>query len=1151
VAHSSLRAYRAVPALALVLIAVSVAEAQQQAATSRAPLRTSSTAPDGRTPSRLAIPAPTRALDSLTLSQFRWREIGPYRGGRSVAVAGSVARPNEYYMGTTGGGVFKTLDGGHSWGPVTDRYFGGTIGAIEVAASNPDIVYVGGGEYPIRGNVAHGDGVWKTMNGGRTWEFMGLGETRHISDVVVHPTNPDLVYVAALGHVFAPNPERGVYRSRDGGRTWQRILFVNDSTGAVDLVMDPGNPNVLYAGFWQAGRRPWILISGGAGSGIHKTTDGGDSWTNITRNPGLPQTGVIGNIGLSVSGGNSNRVYAIIEHDSGGVFRSDDAGATWARTNSDRALRQRAWYYTRIHADTKNPDAVYVNNVAFHKSTDGGRTFRPVRIPHADSHDLWIAPDNANRMIEANDGGANVTLDGGRTWTEQDYATAQFYHVITTNHFPYHVCGAQQDNSTLCGPSRTPGGAISMADWKEAGGGESGHIAPRWDDPDVVYAGSYGGFLTRKDMRTGLTRNVNPWPENPMGHSARDLRYRFQWTFPIVTSRHTPNVVYAASNVVHKSANGGQSWTVISPDLTHADPATMGPSGGPITRDQTSVEYYATVFAVAESPITGNVLWAGSDDGRVHVSRDAGATWVDVTPRDMQKFTRVSSIEASRFAGGGVYVAANRYQLDDFRPYLWKTADFGRTWTRIDNGIAATEFTRVLREDEERPGLLYAGTERGVWVSLNDGRSWQRFQLNLPPVPIHDLAVKEGDLVAGTHGRSFWILDNLSVLRQATDAALAGESHLFKPRDVHRVSWGGGRGAPQQQPAAAPPGTAPVRPVGANPPSGVVVQYWLRSPNQEVTLEFLDARGQLVRSFTSRLDSAAYADSVSREQRRRSREDSLRGAGLSQDSIQKLTRVSPDAPGAVTTDDDAPRTPPVPRAPNRAGVNSFVWNMRYPDASTFRGLIMWAASTQGPLAPPGDYSVRLLVNGRPVSTQAFRLVKDPRARNVTATELAEQFNFLMRIRDRVSEAHDAVKTIRYVRHEVEDRERRLSGMHERAVRSLAAPFLAELASVEDSIYQTRNRSNQDPLNYPIRLNNKIAALMGVVGSSDNRPTAQSYEVFNRLSAQLDRELGRMRRAMDATLPRINDQLRDARLPEIVPRAVEIGPAQIAAGDGSF
>jgi photosystem II stability/assembly factor-like uncharacterized protein len=1144
VSYPSFLAQRVLLALTL-LAAPSWLDAQQRTSPSPAARRP----PPANLPANL--PAPTRALDSLTLSQLRWREIGPYRGGRSVAVAGSVARPNEYYMGTTGGGVFKTLDGGHSWGPVTDRYFGGTIGAVEVAASNPDIVYVGGGEYPIRGNVAHGDGVWKTMNGGRTWELMGLGDTRHISDIVVHPTNPDLVYVAALGHVFAPNAERGVYRSRDGGRTWQRILFVNDSTGVVDLVMDPGNPNVLYAGFWQAGRRPWILISGGPGSAIFKTADGGDTWSNITRNPGLPQTGLVGNIGLSVSGANSNRVYAIIEHDSGGVFRSDDAGATWTRTNTDRALRQRAWYYMKIHADSKNPDVVYVNNVSFQKSTDGGRTFRPVRAPHGDSHDFWIAPDNPNRMVEANDGGANVSTDGGRTWTEQDYATAQFYHVITTNHFPYQVCGAQQDNSTLCGPSRASSGAIGIGDWKDAGGGESGYIAARWDDPEIVYAGSYGGLLTRKDLRTGIERNVNPWPDNPMGHSARDLRYRFQWTFPIVTSRHMPNVLYAGSNVVHKSTNGGQSWTVISPDLTYADPPTLGPSGGPITRDQTSVEYYATVFALGESPITASVLWAGSDDGRVHVSRDGGATWTDVTPRDMQKFTRVSSVEPSRFNAGGAYVAANRYQLDDFRPYLWKTSDYGRTWTRIDNGITATEFTRVVREDEERPGLLYAGTERGVWVSLNDGRTWQRLQLNLPPVPIHDLAVKEGDLVAATHGRSFWILDNLSVLRQVTEAALQGDTHLFKPRDAYRVSWGGafggGRGAAQQGGPPPPPGTAPVRPVGTNPPSGAVVQYWLRSPNQEVTLEFLDGQGRLVRSFSSRLDSTAYADSVRREQRRRSREDSLRSAGLSQDSIQKLTRVSTDAPSPVTTDDDTPRTPPVPRAPNRAGVNNFVWNMRYPDASSFQGLIMWAGSTQGPVAPPGSYQVRLLVNGRPAATQTFRLVRDPRARDVTTADLTEQFNFLTRIRNRVSEANDVVKTIRYVRQELTDRQRRLSGADAEGLRALSTPFLAELASVEDSIYQTRNRSGQDPLNYPIRLNNKIAALMGVVSGSDNRPTAQSYEVFNRLSAQLDRELGRMRGAMGAGLAQINQRLRAAGQPEIVPRAVDVGAGTIAAG----
>ena len=1138
----------------LVAAAIALVGASHDLSSQQAP---SSGRPGARGAARPApVAPPTRALDSVHLAALRWREIGPYRGGRSVAVAGSVQRPREYYMGTTGGGVFKTNDGGESWGPVTDRYFGGTIGAVEVAPSNPDIVYVGGGEYPIRGNVAHGDGLWKTTDGARTWTYMGLRETRHIADVVVHPTNPDIVWVGALGHVYGPNPERGVFKSTDGGRTWRRTLFRGDSAGVVDLVLDPGNPEVMYAAVWHAYRTPWLLVSGGTRSGIFKSIDGGETWADITRARGLPQAGLIGNVGLSVSGANSNRVYAIIEHDSGGVFRSDDAGHSWTRTNDDRALRQRAWYYTKIHADPKNADVVYVNNVGFHRSADGGKTFRAIRIPHSDSHDLWIAPDDPARMIEANDGGANVSTDTARTWTAQDYATAQFYNVVTTNHFPYQVCGAQQDNSTLCGPSR---GSLQITDWKDAGGGESGHLAPRHDQPDIVYGGSYGGHLTRKDMRTGLTRNIHAWPDNPMGHSAGDLRYRFQWTFPIITSRHAPAAVYIGSQHVHKSVDGGRSWRVISPDLSYADPRTLGPSGGPITRDQTSVEYYATVFAITESPRVRGELWAGTDDGRVHVTRNDGTTWRDVTPRDMQRFTRVSTIDVSPHAPGTAYVAGNRYQLDDFRPYLWKTTDYGQSWTRIDAGIDTTEFTRVLRVDDVRPGLLYAGTERGAWFSLDDGRRWQRLQNGLPPVPVHDLEVKDGDLVAATHGRSFYILDDVSVLRQLSDAVLATPAHLFDPRDAHRVSFGGGRGgggggggAGMQGGRTPPPGTAPANPSGQNPPGGAVVQYFLARAGQEVTLEFRDARGALVRSFTSRQDSTVAADSVRAEQRRQSRLDSLRAAGISDDSARALVRRTPDAPGAVTgdEDDDGPRrTPPPPRAPNRHGVNQFAWNMRYPDASTFRGMILWSGSTAGPVAPPGVYSVRLLVDGQPVGTESFRILRDPRATAVTDADLVAQFTMLRRIQGRLDEANDAVKTIRYVRHQLADRESRLTGDARARFLTIAAPMRARMADVEDSIYQTRNRSGQDPLNYPIRLNNRIAALMGVVASGDGRPTQQAGEVFTLLGRRLDAELARLRSALQP-LADVNLLLRQATLEPIEAKAVEPPPEENTAVPGT-
>jgi photosystem II stability/assembly factor-like uncharacterized protein len=1045
----------------------------------------------------LALAAPAIAAaqsDSLQLGRLRWREIGPYRGGRSVAVAGNPSRPSEFWLGTTGGGVFKSVTAGESWAPVSDKYFGGTIGAIAVAPSAPDVVYVGGGEYPIRGNVSHGDGVWKTMDGGKTWAFMGLAETRQIADIVVNPTNPDLVYVGALGHVWAPNPERGVYRSKDGGKTWEKILFRNDSTGVVDLVMDPHDPNVLYAGLWQAGRTPWLLSSGGAGSGMFKTTDGGDHWIELTRKPGLPE-GIWGNIGITVSGANSNRLWANIEADSGGVFRSDDGGNTWQRTNNDRSLRQRAWYYTKIHADPKDTNVVYVNNVSFQKSVDGGKTFRPVRgTHHGDSHDLWIDPRDPNRMIEGDDGGGEVSTDGGKTWSDEDFATAQFYHVIATTHFPYHVCGAQQDNSTLCGPSR---GSLDISDWVEAGGGESGWIASRSDDPDIVYAGSYGNLLTRKDLRTGITVNVNPWPDNPMGHPAKDPKYRFQWTFPIIASKHNPNVVYAGSNVVHKTTNGGKSWTVISPDLTYHDPATLGNSGGPITKDQTSVEYYATVFVIEESPVTASTIWTGSDDGKVFITRNGGVKWTDVTPTDMPKFTRVSSIDASKFGACIAYVAANRFQLDDDRPYLWKTSDCGAHWTRIDAGITTTEFTRVVREDPAARGLLVAGTERGVWYSKDDGAHWRSLRLNLPIVPVHDLVFKDGDIVVATHGRGFYIMDDISTLEQMSDAVARSAAHLFRPRDQYRLAssggfGGGGRGAATAQ--AITPENAPVHPAGQNPPSGVVVQYWLGSGGESVSLAFLDASGKLIREYTSKADTTTHPAGPSEEE----------GFG----------------PPAAPT-----------RVANKRGVNAFVWNMRYPDASSFPGMILWAANVVGPLVPPGSYKVRLTVNGSPVSTEPFKVLPDPRVK-ATLAEWQEQAHLALQIRDRFSEANEAVKDIRRVKSELADREPKVPAAQQAAFKSLSASFGAAISEVEDSLYQTRNRSGQDPLNYPIRLNNRIGALLGVVQSADGRPTDQSYAVFKVLSTELSTQMSKLRQLMTTDLPKLNAILRAAGLAEI-------------------
>jgi photosystem II stability/assembly factor-like uncharacterized protein len=1069
----------------------------------------------------LPVPAAAQAgsLDTLAFGALTWRSLGPQRGGRSVAVAGSMARPNEYYMGTTGGGVFKTTDGGETWTPVSDRFFGGTIGAIAVAESSPDVVYVGGGEFPIRGNVSHGDGIYKSTDGGKTWAYMGLVETRQISKIRVHPRNPDIVYLAALGPVFGPSPARGVFKSIDGGKTWEKILFRNDSTGVVDLVMDPRDPSTLYAGLWQAGRTPWQLISGGAGSGLFKTTDAGRTWTEITRNPGLPK-GVIGNVGIAVSPANSKRLFAIVEAEDGGVFRSDDAGASWIKVNEERKLRQRAWYYSRIIADPRDENGVYVLNVQFWKSTDGGKTFpQPFRTGHGDYHDLWVAQNDPMRMIVANDGGGEVSTSGGRSWTDQDYPTAQFYHVTTTNHFPYHVCGAQQDNSTVCLPSKSVFGS-HLSDFYDAGGGESGYIAVRPDNPDIMFAGSYGGLLTRKDVRTGIERDVNPWPLNPMGHSAEDAKYRFQWTFPIVISPHDPNMMYVGSSVVFKSTDEGASWTAISPDLTRNDPRTLGASGGPITKDQTSVEYYATVFTIAESPIEKGVIWAGSDDGLVHVTRDAGASWTNVTPKGLPEWMRVSIIEASYHAKGTAYLAGNRYQLNDMAPYLYRTTDYGATWTRITDGINPGEFTRVIREDPVRPGLLYAGTERGVWVSFDDGGHWQRMQRNLPPVPVHDLAVKEGDLVAATHGRGFYVLDDLSALRQLSAEAMAKDFHLFQPRETFRIapvfSFRGGGGGGWE---------------------GAVVQYWLKKGGQKVTLEFLDAKGQVLRSFSSDQDSVARADSLTKVEamaRLRSVQsqvaDSLGAVGVMPAAVPRPALDSTSRP-------EGWRYSPPPRVANKAGMNRFAWNLRMPDAVGFSGMIMWAGGMFGPMIPSGTYAVRLSL-GDKSETQSFTVLKDPRS-GASQADIEEQYALLIQVRDKTSEANNAVRTIRNIKAQLVDRQAKVPAGRRAALDRMAASIVTQLSAVEEEIYQVRNRSGQDPLNFPIKLNNQIAALAGVVGGSESKPTRQSYEVFKVLSEALAIQTGKLAGLIDNGLPGVNRELERLGQAVIVPSTAEL------------
>ena len=1001
-----------------------------------------------------AAQAPAGGVEESLLAGLRWRSIGPARGGRSQAVAGSTARPLEYYFGATGGGVWKTTDGGANWRAVSDRFFrSSSVGAIAVSESNPDVVYVGMGETQLRGNIIQGDGVYKTTDGGRTWNHVGLEKTRAIGRIRIHPTNPEIVYVAALGEPYGPTPDRGVYRSSDGGKNWERVLFRDEKTGAVDLVMDPKAPDTLYAGLWEVFRTPHSLSSGGPGSGLFKTTDGGKTWTEITKNPGLPKP-LWGKIGVSVSGADSNRLYALIEAQDGGLFVSDDAGASWKMANDNRNIRQRAFYYTRVYADPQAKDTVYLLNVAFYRSTDGGKTLRTVAVPHSDNHDLWIAPNDPQRMVQANDGGANVTTNGGQNWTEQDFPTAQFYNVFTTAHVPYHVCGAQQDNSTACMPST--GGELYAV-----GGGESGYIAPDPEDTDVFYAGSYGGLLTRINRRTGERRNINIWPDNPMGHSSIDITERFQWTFPIVIAPTNPNVLYATSQHVWKTTNEGQTWTKISPDLTRHDPSTLGPSGGPVTLDQTGVETYATVFTLAPSAVDGNIIWAGSDDGLVHVTRDGGKKWANVTPKDLPEFTRISLIEASPHAPGTAYVAGNRYQRADLAPYVYRTSDYGQTWTKIVSGIPAHDFARAIREDKKRKGLLFLGTENGIYVSFSDGAQWQSLRLDLPVTPVHGIEIKGDDLVIGTHGRSFYIMENIAVMRQVSGTTANEALVLFDPADA-------------------------VRSVSR----GVTIDYFLKQPSDKVTLEILDAKGTVIRTYSSG------------------------------DAAPPAAR-----PGEEGEEGGARFPVAGPRVANAKGMNRFTWDMRYPNGRDFPGMIFWSASTRGPAAPPGRYQVRLTAGGA-TKLQDFEIKRNAAIKTVSDADLQAQFALAMQISERVSQANGAVIRIRDLKQQITERVGKSQGD---AIKAAGEALAGKLTDVEGEIYQHRLRSGQDPLNYPIRLNNKLAALQGVVESGDYRPTDQSYTVFKELSARLDKELARLEAIVKTDLAAFNAALSGAGL----------------------
>ncbi|MBM4060594.1 MAG: glycosyl hydrolase [Planctomycetes bacterium] len=1009
-------------------------------------------------------PDPPGPVPDVLLDTLDWRLVGPFRGGRVAAVTGVRGDRDTYWFGGTGGGVWQSTDGGQTWHNRSDGTFGGSIGAVAVAPSDPRVVYVGTGEKTWRGNVSSGDGLWKSTDGGGSWEFCGLPDSRHVSRVRIHPRDPDLVYVAVMGHVSGPNEERGVFRSKDGGKHWERVLFVDEHAGAVDLCLLPDDPNTLYATTWRAIRRPWTFESGGEGSGLWKSTDGGDTWAPLHGKPGMPG-GVLGISGIAAAPSRPQRVYALIEAEQGGLFCSDDGGATWTKHNDERSLRQRAWYYTRLYVDPKDGDTVYVLNVSFHKSTDGGRTFTTIPVPHGDNHDLWIDPDDPLRWVEGNDGGACVTTDGGKTWTSlYNQPTAQFYRVITDTAAPYRIYGGQQDNSTVRVRHRSRGDGIGREDWEATAGGESGWLAPKPGDPEIVFGGSYGGYLQRLDHRLGLSRVVSVWPDNPLGAGVGEQRYRFQWNFPLQFSRHTPGVLYAAAQVLFSSTDEGGSWTEISGDLTRNDPGKLGPSGGPITKDNTGVEYYGTIFALDEGRVPGTI-WCGSDDGLLHVTRDGGRTWTNVTPKGLPEWTQINQLAHDPHRDGGCYVAATAYKLDDFRPYLYATDDFGATWREITGGLDPQWFARCIRPDPVRPGLLYCGTERTVWVSFDDGRRWQRLAHGLPIVPVTDLCVQGGALIAATQGRSFWSYDGLDHVRQLSAEQAVAPLFVFAPVPV--VQFPGGDGV--------------VAGKGRNPDQHLRVRFVAGGDAQAVVAERAAIE---VRDF---------------------------------DGAVVFTRATDAA------QDDA-------RFTVRAGMNDVAVSWKTEPPKILEGMVLWNGRGAAPRPAPGDYRVTVTLGER-TQTVVGRILPDPRT-TATAAELQERHRLSVRCRDAVTNAHAAIERLRSLRTQMQAVVDRAEGEAKGRLEPKRAEVAAALTAVEEALYQTRAKSGQDVLNFPIRLTDKLLGVQGALEGAEFGPTAGQREVADRLIAAIGAQLARFAAIEQDGVAAFNALARELAVPHV-------------------
>jgi photosystem II stability/assembly factor-like uncharacterized protein len=1058
---------------------------------------------------------------------LQYRLIGPFRGGRVVAVSGVVGQDNVYYFGAVAGGVWKTTNGGLSWKPLFDKQKDASpsIGAIAVAESDPNTIYVGTGEACIRGNIVGGNGVYKSIDAGKTWKFVGLADTHAIGRLAVNPKNPNIAFVAALGHPFADNEERGIFRTQDGGKTWEKVLYKDAKSGGIDVVFDPSNSNILFAALWQARRSAWSLDSGGVGSGLYRSIDGGTTWKEL-KGHGLPE-GILGRIGVTVSGANPNRVWAVIEAEKGGIYRSEDGGDTWNLTTDDHRFRQRAWYYSHIFADPQSADTVYILNTGVYRSNDGGKTFTRVRAPHGDNHALWIDPTNPKRLMNGNDGGATISVDGGESWSSiYNQPTAQFYHVTTDNRFPYYLYGAQQDNSTVAIASASAQGAIDRPDWYAVGGGESGYIAPDPTDPEIVYAGSYGGEITRYDHRTEEEQAVNPWPVNPIGWAAADVKHRFQWTEPIVFSPHDPKTMYFAGEVLFKTTDGGMSWTIVSPDLTRNDKSKQQASGGPITKDNTGVEVYDTIFSVTESPVQKGQIWAGTDDGLVQLTRDGGEHWQNVTPKAMPEWGTVSMIEASSHDAGTAYLAVERHKSDDFAPYVFKTTDFGKTWAKLIAGLPANDYVHAVRVDHRRPGLLFAGTEQGVYVSFNDGALWQPLQLNLPTVPINDLVIKNNDLVLATHGRSFWVLDDITPLEQYEDSIPQQDAHLFTPEPANHTVFRGSFFAPTGN-------------VGKNPPAGAIVNYWLKvalkKPDQAKPQSSSSAGGTSGGgTVPEKTDASALTTAPSDSNKTDADSETPKITLEILDSTGKVIRKYPKKkePAGDDEEDFSSRGSGAGNLPAEAGINRFVWDLRYEGATKVPHAPLWGGSTDGPEALPGNYQVRLTVLDKSY-TAPLEIKADERLKT-TPDDLAKQFDLLLKIRDKVTETDDAIIQIRNLRDQINAINVRLKNDPRAKVIADAGKALdTKMTVVEEALIQTKAKSGQDVLNFPVRLNNDLVALSGVVGSATSAPTKQSYEVFEMVSKSVDEQLKNWTGIVSTDVAAYNNLVKEKEVPALI------------------